>query len=571
MRAVVIALFLLAGLSPAAAAADASWRLEQPAPPEGAPFKVPLGAPGDLKFWSPSRGLLAVEGNAVSPRGLWYWNGRVWRTLSTVCGGSADTLRIAWAGPTEWWTVSEPSRPRIGSGTTLCRYVGGVVVASYGTLPASADPYRLMTSATCRSASDCWFGGPAASDPTGSRVGAFRLHWNGGSLTTSYGPQGRAISDLQAHAGVVYESSLVGPRAEDRTPAVNRESEKVPALLRRVGESGQASLDPFTPIPLGGVPADGTELLALDSDGQQLWAGGGGAASGPAAPADGVVARPPMLARMAPGESTFREITPIISGATAGPTDRVGDLAAIPGTASAMLALQPFTDRRSTNAKAKVGRIDAATGELKVTTLPASGAGRGTAAKVACPSTTECWMATAAGWLFHYTDGQVLPADSDPAFSKLITVRPNEAAAQFIPDTPPVDDSQLLAPPPVETPVVAAPVTTTKQLEPVLKGVKSRLRGLTLEISFRVVRRAKIAVIGKRRGKVVARTKLVWLKPGKRTLKLKLNRKRWPTKLSFTIVDPAAPAIDDTGDDDAILTARRAGTSAASATPAATR
>ncbi|MFM9127157.1 MAG: hypothetical protein ACKOTA_06305, partial [Solirubrobacterales bacterium] len=83
---------------PAAATAAPAWRLAQPDPPEGAPFKGPLGAPGDLQFWAPNRGLLAVEGNALIPRGLFYWNGVRWRQLATVCGGSAQTMRVAWAG-----------------------------------------------------------------------------------------------------------------------------------------------------------------------------------------------------------------------------------------------------------------------------------------------------------------------------------------------------------------------------------------------------------------------------------------------------------------------------------------
>ncbi len=559
LRPLLVALATAASAVPAAHAADPSWRLEQPAPPAGAPFKVALGAPGDLKFWSPNRGLLAVEGNAVSPRGLFIWNGRTWRSLSTVCGGTADTLRVAWAGPTEWWTVSEPSRPRIGAGTTLCHYQDGQVVGSYGTLPQAPDPYRLMTSATCTGPSDCWFGGPAASDPIGARVGAFRLHWNGATLTTSYGPQGRGIADLQAHAGAVYEAALVGPRAEDRAAALNREPEAVPALLRKVGPDGLATLDPFVPAALPGVPADGTELLALDSDGQQLWLAGAGAASGPSAPADGMVARPPLLARIAPGSTSAREVVLDAEPDEIGATDRAVDVAAIPGTDDAMVVLQAFADRRSVNAKARIGRVDGATGELTTWTLPASGAGRGSASRVACPSATECWVATTGGWLFHYTDGAELPQDGEPLLQGTITERPNEAAAQFVPDTPPIDDSLLLAPPPVEEATPVAPVTTTKQLPALMKRVKSKLSGLTLEISFRLQRRAKIAVVAKRGGKVVARTKLKWLRPGQRTLKLRLRRDKWPTKLAFTVVDPAAPAPDEVNDDEAITTAVRQG------------
>ena len=133
-------LVLWAGLVAVAGADEPRWRLEQPAPPAGAPFQVALGSPGSLTFWSANRGLLAVEGNSVVPRGILAWNGQQWHQLSTVCGGPGDTMRIIWAGPTEFWTISEPSRPRQGSGTALCRFKDGLVAASYSTADTAAMP-----------------------------------------------------------------------------------------------------------------------------------------------------------------------------------------------------------------------------------------------------------------------------------------------------------------------------------------------------------------------------------------------------------------------------------------------
>lgn len=554
---VVAAAIAVAVAVPAPAAAAPSWRLEQPAPPEGAPFKVPLGRPGDLQFWSPNRGLLAIEGNAVVPRGLMLWNGRTWRTLSTVCGGAADTFRVVWAGPTEWWTISEPSRPRLGNGITLCRYKDGKVVASYGTLPQSSDPYRQMLAGTCRTADDCWFGGPTGSDPSGARIGAFRLHWNGTSLETHYGPHGRGTSDLEAHDGVVWETAVVGPRAEDRGLPQGKLAEEAPVLLRKVEPTGSSVSTPFRPTALPGVPEDGSELLALDSDGSQLWIGGGGAASGPSAPADGAIDRPPLLARLAPGAQVPAEVLPTVVGDTPlAAAERVADLAALPESQSALLALQPFTERNSANAKARVAFVDAETGRLSITRLPSSGAGRGSAARVACPAADECWMVTTAGWLFHWTDGRDLGQDTEPLLQGTITDRPNESAAQFVPDTPPVDDSLLLAPPPVEEIAPTTPQTTTKRLPALLRNVKSRLDGTTLRISFRLQRRAKIGITASRGGKVVARAKQRWLRPGKRTLVLKLRRDRWPTRMAFQVRDPALVTSDDS-DETAVSTALR--------------
>ncbi len=280
-----LAVLLLVALVPVEArAAEPIWRLEQPPPPEGAPFKVPLGAPGDLRFWSPNRGILTVEGNATIPRGIFSWDGQSWHQLATVCGGPGDTARVAWAGPTEFWVVSEPSLPRRGSGLALCRFKDGQVVGSWSTRVDSADPFRQMMSAACNGPDDCWFGGIGSQDPLGERVGAFHLHWNGTDLQTFYGPQGRGVSAMAFHDGELFETTLIGRSPENRTEPVElAEPEPVPRLIHRVGDLGFEN-DPFEPAPVAGVPVDGTELLALDSDGTELWAVGGGAASGPSAP-----------------------------------------------------------------------------------------------------------------------------------------------------------------------------------------------------------------------------------------------------------------------------------------------
>jgi hypothetical protein len=526
---------VLAALLVAEAGAAPSWRLEQPPPPPGAPFKVPLGAPGDLKFFSPSRGLLAIEGNATIPRGLFSWNGQSWHQLATVCGGPGDTARIAWAGPREFWVVSEPSQPRFGNGTALCHFLDGQVVASYSTPEQSPDPYRQMFSAACNGPSDCWFGGGGGQDPTGARVGGFHLHWDGANLQTVYAPQGRAVSDIAFFGGRFWESTLVGPRPENTTdepPLAELESPK-PRLIHRI-DGAAFSNDPFVVADRPGVPGDGTELLGLDAAGSELWAVGGGAASGPSAPAGGPVPRPPLAARLAGG--TWQEVA--LDESLFASTERFADVAVVPGTASAWAAVQPFADRRSTTARAKVGLIQA-DGSVAVERLPAAGSGRGSAAKIACPAPTECWLATYGGWLFHWTDGAPLPLDTDPAFSGTITFRPNEAAAQAVGDRPPPDDSQLFAPPPATVEPPSPPAATrVRRLPPVLRNVRRRLRGLRLTISFRLVRRAYVGLTALRRGRVVARARPRFMRPGQRSVSVRLNRRRWPTQLRFVIREP---------------------------------
>jgi hypothetical protein len=532
------ALSVLAAVAAAAPAqaADPAWRLEQPPPPAGAPFKVPLGEPGDLKFWAPNRGLLTVAGNDTIPRGIFRYDGTGWRQLATVCGGPGDTARIAWADAREFWVVSEPSRPRAGSGLALCRFKDGQVVGSWSTPAEAADPFRQLLSAACAGPNDCWFGGVGAQDPFGERVGAFHLHWNGSDLTSVYAPQGRAVSDIEPHAGAFYESTLAGRAPEQRGDAPDlAEPEPVARLIHTIA-GGAFANHPFEPAPRPGVPADGSELLALDSDGTSLWAVGGGAASGPAADVPGnVVERPPLAARLAGG--AFQELP--LSGAAFGPADRLGDVAALPGTTAAFATVVPFADRRSVNSKATVARIEA-NGATTTTRLPAAGAGRGSAARIACTSATDCWMVTWAGWLFHYSDGTPLPQDSDPAFQTTIDFRPNEAAEQFIPDRPPVDDSQLFAPPPLELNPSAEPEPgRVRRLPPLLRKVRSRLKGMRLIVTFTVTRRARVQLLAKRGRRTVARTPRRVFVPGPRRLTLKLRRDRYPTRLAFDV--KAAP------------------------------
>lgn len=524
----------LACLAPAASAAD--WRLEQPDPPAGSRFKVPLGRPGDLQCAAVDRCLLAVEGNGSVPQGLFFYDGASWKQYTTVCGGPASTTRIAWAGPTEFWVVTTPSPPRAGGGLALCRVKDGQVVGSFSTANESADPFRTMTSASCRTADDCWFGGIGSRDPSGQRVGAFHLHWDGATLTTIYGPQGRGVSDVVAADGRLYESTFAGVGAEDREGDVSlAEPEATPNLIHQIDGTSIRSAR-YTPLPRGGVPTGGTELLAADASGGELWFVGGGAASGPDVPRDSSQPRPPLAVRRTP--DFFQEVP--LDESPFGATDRFVDVAVVPGQAAAWTAVQPYADRESTTAKATVARITS-TGTVAAERLPGSGAGRGAAARISCPAPDECWMVTTAGWLFHYTDGTLRPGTPNPAFANRIDFRPNESAAQFVPDTPPADDSQLFAPPPTALPPAAAPpeaaptVTLKSLIYSITKPKVSKK--LVLKLSFTLRRTGKVQLQARRGGKVVARSSGKEMKPGRKTVTLRLSRKRYPTSLRFCVAE----------------------------------
>jgi hypothetical protein len=525
------------GAATPSAHGQATWRLEQPDPPPGARFKVPLGAPGDLQCLGASRCLLSVEGNSTVPRGLLFFDGARWRQLSTVCGDGASTSRIAWASPTEFWTVTSPSLPRVGQGTALCRFKDGQVVGSFSTPNESTDPFRQMSSAACDGPNNCWFGGIGSQDPSGARVGAFHLHWDGSQLRSVYGPQGRGTSDIVPFGGLFWETTFMGVGAEDRqTPVPLGRPEVVPQPVHTITGERFAN-EPYSPTRYRGAPAENGELLSADAAGDELWFGGGGASSGPAAPGGTSYPRPPLVVRRT---AAFLQELPLPEDQFS-LSDRIVDLAVVPGTSTAWAAVQPYEDRGDATAKAKVARI-AADGSVEVQTLPASGAGRGAAARIEMTGPDEGWMITTAGWLFHLTDGRALPVTSDAAFANLIDFRPNEAAAQSISDAPPADDSQLFAPPPSELPAQIQDASPTEA--PAATPLKAALykiakpkvsRRFVLTLSFTARRTVDVGLRGLRKGRIVARTKIRRYKRGRHTLTMKLDRRRYPTALRFVV------------------------------------
>lgn len=549
---------LLAGAQVASAA---TWEPYPLPPPPGGSFSTPVGYVGDISFWAPNRGLMIVGGNNSVEAGLYGWNGASWRQLSTVCGGGINS-RIAWAGPTEFWTITAPSvgSYRQHSGLGLCHFKDGAVVGSYSffNLPEFGNTLTL-NAATCRTADDCLFGGVAGVSPDGSRSGAFHLRWDGSTLTPLWNGQGRGVSGLTTHRGTVLESVFVGPQAaaQGRRPAL-RVAEPVPALLHTVA-GGAFANDPFVPTVESSVPADGgVELRAIDSDGSTAWAVGGGAGSGPAA-LNGYVQARPLAVRRTDGGWTQVPLTGEL------PTDSwFGAVAAVPGTHRAWASLTQFEtadllgNPAGDSAPARIAAI-AEDGSTTVETL-SDGAARGTITAIGCATAGDCWAATARGHLYRRTDRAAYPVDVDPAFQGTISVRPNEAAAQVIPDEPPADDSRLFAPP-VELPQEAeeAPVCGTPPR--LVSRVRSRTAKLTrsqkraqnprirVTVSFRLARRARVGLVARRGKKVVARAKARTLKAGNRKVTFRVRRKSWPKSLKFSLKELTTPVCESTGDD----------------------
>jgi hypothetical protein len=66
---------------------------------------------------------------------------------------------------------------------------------------------------------------------------------------------------------------------------------------------------------------------------------------------------------------------------------------------------------------------------------------------------------------------------------------------------------------------------------PLLTHIRSHLRGNTLELRFHLAVKARIRLVAKRRRTVVAATRALTFAAGERKLLLRLDVRRWPTKL----------------------------------------
>jgi hypothetical protein len=537
----------------------AAWHLDQPLPPpvnaeSPAPtVPIPLGPIGDVEFWAPNRGLLITAGNGSTIRpGLWAYDGESWHQLASVCG--ATDGRIAWEGPESFWTISDgrpgqAANPANGepaplADDTLCHFANGAVVGSYAAPAFEPTSYQAMHAAACFGPGDCWFGGEPLPEP---QVGAFQLHWNGDALEPEPNPQGHAVQDMRLFGDHLYESV----RLAGGDLLTNPESPQQPSILHRIAPADEQptflSLLPSdadgSPIPeyaTGEFP-QALDYLHLSADARGLWG-----AAGPAAqPPEGSVAGEVTVVRYAGG------VWSQLLGAQSNPPggnpfagDVVEAIAAEPESESAWIALDTRSDasQPSPLESATVARISADGTVSDVQRLPLPGEGispKGAAVRLACPAAHDCWLATTQGWLFHLApEGASLPLDTDPAFAGPISYRPpDEGLPQVVPDAPPADDSGLVEEPQFEAPTkITASTNTVEPLvtEALLSDVQTHvLRRTTLELRFKLAVKARVRLVAKRAKQTVASTAQRTLGAGRRSLRLRLDPRRWPTKLDL--------------------------------------
>lgn len=518
--------------------ARADWRSEQPVA-AGIGVPVPLGKVGDIEFWAPNRGLLITEGNKGMPAGLYAYDGTGWRLYSTVCGGHEG--RIAWAGPAEFWTVSDYAMKPEGlddgstldDRRTLCHFKDGQVVASYAEPFGTAEAYLPMNAAACAGPSNCWFAGERLSgDPN---VGAFHLHWNGQDLRAApslISPEpeledpGRTVADLAFHEGRLYESVQV-QTGDGQVPGEPDPAQ--PSFLHLVDLGAtQPFAQLFTDQPLSYGAADGSALSSFrfTALAGQIWAVAGASAASNAATVTVV---------RSSGPNAFAQL-PLSPNATFGPGDKVPAAAAEPGAGRIWVSLRHPGE--GTQVAARVAAIGADGSVEPPHTLPAEDEGigpKGPAGPIACPALGQCWLATDKGWLFHL--GGPLPQDTDPAMHALITHRPPDDSTPFVPPVElPVDDSGS------ELPLVASPEERGERPRrrprprKLVTAVRQKVVDRSvLELSFLLRARAHVRLIAKRKRRIVAQTPRRTMGKGRHVLRLRLDPERWPTSLDFQV------------------------------------
>jgi hypothetical protein len=565
-----------------------TWELEQPSPPPPppgvppAPVAVGLGTIGDMEFWEPSgaapqanRGLLITSGNGTAiPAGVWAYNGVRWHEIADVCG--ATDGRVAWAGPEQFWTVSDgrPGQSAKNAGTTfeeavplanntLCRFAAGEVADSYAHLAFEPNSYREMHAAACvpprapaASSPECWFGGGLPKP--GETAGSFHLHWNGSTLEEQPYREEHAAFDMRSLEGSIFESV----EALDSDPVGESEG---PTPVLHVIRAGTIRPESSLPLYGGTEPPVALEGLRLSNAGAVLWAAAG-ASEQSLSPEQGhgqvtVIERKEGIWQQVFGSEPGRSLPEVFSGRaeaealTGKPSAAeagVTGFAAEPGGEDAWIALGPREPSAQRGRSAVLLHIDAAGEVLGMQTLPsaeerAHGIGpKGSAVRLSCPAAGECWMATSEGWLYHLATAAARSAAAREtgksemsAFpeGKIISERPrDQGIPQEVVEAPPSDTSGVNEEK-VFNEGTFEPTkegsSTPKVALPLVSRLKDHLRGDVLELRFHLSVKARVQLVAKRHKKVVAKTARRTFAAGNHALSLHLDPHAWPTNLSL--------------------------------------
>ncbi|HEV7943653.1 MAG TPA: hypothetical protein VGP17_12740 [Solirubrobacteraceae bacterium] len=577
---VALAAAWLPGLAwPPSAAAQASWSFaaaEAPPAPAGvapAPYGVPVGTVGEISFWAPNRGVLITGGTEAAggpvSAGVYAYDGVSWHQLATECGSAEG--RVVWAGPDEFWTISDQRAGQLVAGSgeqieapavSLCRFVSGVVAASYAMPLEEPESWVHMNGGACYGPNDCWFGGGDGRPP---HIGAFHLHWNGSTMTAVYEPEDHSVSSMADFEGTIYEA--VQLKSDDAWLEYEQE---FPAVIHTIAPEGE---DPFSDLAIYSESAkhdlpiygegkkvqpealQGFDLVANAPAGEaasQLWAAANPSQEPPASSelASLTVVRDMGGAwtQILPVNTSGGEPAALAGQLLAGSAAQVGRSSEA-GTAEA-IAPEPGGEDAwlSLTGGSKVARLalleaDGKVARTEALPIPTEGVGfHGSSGPIICPAAHDCWMATDEGWLFHLSEGMPEAPDKDPMFDGedgVIKSRPGDGgqATVYVKGEAAEDDSlanQQVIRVEAESSKPQAKHVRKSKPRKLVKHVKSRLLDhRTLVISFMLTAKAHVQLIARRESAVVAQTPRESLRPGAHTLSLTLSPERWPTKLQF--------------------------------------
>jgi hypothetical protein len=583
-----------------ASAQEASWRYAPalaPPPPAGdeaAPYPVPLGVVGEISFWAPNRGLLIAggteeHGGGPVPSGIYAWDGETWHQLATVCGSAEG--RIVWAGPDEFWTISDQragqliASSKLGEyaapAVSLCHFVGAEVVGSYAVPLEEPSSWQHMTGGACYTPTDCWFGGGDGQYPN---VGAFHLHWNGSTVSAVYEPEDHSVVGMASFNGGIYESVQI-----DASDARIEGEGADPAVIHTIApEATEQIFSDFNIVsqatgkllPEYGKEVQPEALYGFDlasnapagSAANQLWAMANAVAVPPKSskPTTLTILHDTLLqsagggveeawSQLAPNGGTSQLAGANLAGSqTSHQWGLDGAVAPEPGSQRAWISL------RSNEGSALVEQLEAATCEpttgvtqpcakVLATDQPLEEGENvgalGGAGPIDCPAAQDCWLATyteaqgkQSGWLLHLTDGAPEEPNTDKLFDGedgVIAYRPPDSGVPGVyPDGFGEDDSlenqqtiKAAAEPKQKATSKSKPRPKPKRL---VKDVKSKLlHHRTLVIDFTLTAKAHVQLVASRRAAVVAKTRRETLHPGHHSLSITLDPRRWPTKLKF--------------------------------------
>jgi hypothetical protein len=532
--------------------------------------------------------------DANNPYGVWLFNGASWFPSPgfpgySVCPGHT----VVWAGKLDYWLIGGPSDL---SWSRLCRFDGAALEWESLELPAAtkkrvtsgtgSEERRRpggITSAACLAWNDCWFFGT---------YGAV-VHWDGTQLSDASPDPSLKWLQGEYTAAVARQDPpggpfgvAVGATAEFHNAAsmseVLPEHEGSPPPEMQVSSGGAFAPVPFTPPtnPQAGDPYR-TDLVAVDLDA----AGQGWVAGDPPGTRVGFSGHefPPASPPLAP-------LSPLVPVSTSGasttctgpPRDRFtftppafnaveppnsflwSSIAVIPGSGEAVAggSLRPHREGTTTGdpnaepANEPVIAQAACDGNTTVTRFrvedptykgsppsPLVSADRGGYVSAAAANAiNDAWVATSTGSVFDEVAGKPVP--QPPHLYRLTD--------GFKPDAPEGDDLEerplelhldppiLVLEPPPPPPPSPPPATVTRthrvKLPPAIYGVKASLHGkhsLSLYLSFRIRRPVTIGAQALRRGQIVSEARPRRFTGRRGLLILRLDRRRWPTKVRF--------------------------------------